>query len=128
MKKRIYVAGPYSADNVLDVLTNIRNGIRAAVKLTQNGYAPYCPWLDFMFHLLLRTDKQEELTVEDYRANSLAWLPACHAVLVLPGYETSRGTQAEIAEALKLNIPVFYDTYTIYQTLNKYEPAQNAKQ
>ena len=46
MMKRIYVAGRYSADNVLDVLRNIGRGEKMCAKLFKMGYAPYCPWHD----------------------------------------------------------------------------------
>ena len=101
---RVYVAGAYSADNVLDVLTNMRRGIALSVQVWQEGFAPFCPWLDFQFGLLT------EATIEDYYEYSMAWLEASHAVLVQPlGAKASKGTQAEIARAKELEIPVFTD-------------------
>ena len=41
---RVYVAGPYSADNVIDVLENIRKGQRASVEILLDGHDPFCPW------------------------------------------------------------------------------------
>jgi hypothetical protein len=38
---------------------------------------------------------------------SFAWLEASDAVLLVPGWENSKGTIAEIARAKVLNIPVF---------------------
>jgi hypothetical protein len=37
---KVYVAGPYSADNVVDVLKNIGAGEHMAGQLFQDGYAP----------------------------------------------------------------------------------------
>lgn len=48
---KVYVAGPYSADNVIDVLKNIVRGEHMAATLFQLGYAPFCPWLDKVFEL-----------------------------------------------------------------------------
>lgn len=103
--KRIYVAGAYSADNVIDVLDNMRRGMRAATEVLLAGYAPFCPWLDYQFQLMLR--EGETLTLQDYYEYSLAWVRAADAMLVLPNSENSKGTQAEIMEAIKLNIPIY---------------------
>ena len=110
--KRIYIAGPYSSDNVLGVLHNIRKGIEVATQVFKDGYAPFCPWLDFHYVLF---DKQEALTVQDFYDYSIAWLEVSDAVLVLPGYENSKGTLAEIKRAGKLGIPVFYDYAELQQ-------------
>jgi len=105
--KRIYVAGAYSANNVLAVLDNIRNGMRAGLEVLLLGYSPFVPWFDFHFQLMLR--ENEKLTVDDYYKYSMAWLEVSDAVYVLPGYEESKGTAAEIARAHELSIPVYYD-------------------
>jgi hypothetical protein len=105
--KRVYVAGAYSSDNVIGVLNNIREGLRWATKIFLAGYAPFAPWLDFQFQLMLRED--ETLTVDRYYQYSLTWLRVSDVVFVTPGWEKSKGTAAEIDEALKLGIPVVYD-------------------
>lgn len=109
---RVYVAGPYSSDNVIGVLDNIRNGMRAATELFLAGFAPFAPWFDFHFHLNLRDG--ETLSVEDYYQYSLAWLEASHAMLVLPGWENSKGTLKEIDRAHELGIPVFYNKENLF--------------
>lgn len=107
IRKRVYVAGAYSADNVLGVLGNIRNGLRLATEVFLVGYAPFCPWLDHQFHFMLRDG--EDLTVQHYYDYSITWLDVSDAVLLVPGWEQSRGTQNEIKRADDLNIPVFRD-------------------
>lgn len=107
MMKRIYVAGAYSANNVIGVLDNIREGMRWATKVFLAGHAPFAPWLDFHFQLMLR--EGERLKVEDYYEYSLAWLRASDVVFVTPGWEQSKGTIAEIAEANRLGIKIVYD-------------------
>ena len=104
--KRIYVAGAYSSNNVIGVLDNIRIGLRASVEVFLAGYSPFVPWFDFLFQLMLRPG--ETLTVQDYYRYSMAWLEVAHAVLVVPGWENSKGTIAEINRAKELNIPIFY--------------------
>ena len=103
---RVYVAGPYSADNVITVLDNIQKGIRLATEIFLLGHSPFTPWLDFHFHLMLR--ESETLTVSDYYRYSLDWLLVSEAMIVVEGYETSLETLNEIAIAKEQGIPVYY--------------------
>ena len=104
--KRVYVAGAYSATNVITVLDNMRKGMRLSTEVMLAGYAPFCPWLDYHFQLMLRDD--ENLTVQSYYDYSMAWLEVSDAVLLVPGWEHSKGTIEEIKVAKSLNIPVYY--------------------
>jgi hypothetical protein len=105
-RMRVYIAGAYSADNVITVLDNMRKGMRDGAIVLQKGMAPFCPWLDYQFQLMLRGN--ESLAVQDYYEYSMAWLRVSDCMLVLPGWENSKGTRAEIDEAIRLNIPIFF--------------------
>ncbi len=102
---RVYVAGPYSSDNVLGVLENIRDGINACTRLFEAGLSPYCPWLDY--HYVLAS--QKPLSVNGFYKLSLDWLMASNAMLVIGAWKKSKGTKLEISKANEYNIPVFYD-------------------
>jgi hypothetical protein len=102
MRKRVFVAGKYNDTNVTNVLANMRKGINASIEVLKAGMAPYCPWLDFQWGLA------EELSAGEYKDVAMAWLSVCDAVVVLPGWETSEGTKAEIDCARELNIPIYY--------------------
>ena len=104
--KCVYVAGSYSADNVLQVFENMRKGIKMSSFLFQNGYAPFCPWLDY--HFCLMKEDNDKLTVEMFYEYSIAWLLKSDALLVLPDSEQSKGTVGEIELAQLYDIPVFY--------------------
>ena len=112
--KRIYVAGPYSANNVMDVLHNIRKGIRMSYIIFAEGYAPFSPWLDFHYVLM---DNPERLTVKNFYEYSLAWLEVSDAVFVLPDFENSKGTLAEIERAKELNIPIVYSLDELFEKI-----------
>ena len=111
--RRVYVAGAYSDNNVIGVLTNMRLGMRASTEVFLAGFAPFSPWLDYHFVLQLQGD--EQITVEDFYEYSLAWLRAADVVYVLPDWEQSKGTRAEIAEAERHGIPVVYSMEELKQ-------------
>ena len=104
--KRVYVAGPYSANNIYDVFENMRKGMRAGVEVFLAGYSPYVPWHDFHHHLMFRDG--ETLSVDDYYEMSMAWLVVSDAMLVLPDWLNSKGTVAEVDKASRLGIPIFH--------------------
>ena len=107
--KRVYVAGPYSADNVLGVLDNVRRGIHWATLVFEAGHAPYCPWLDMHYRLMSLRGTDEAMQVEDFQKASLAWLRVSDVLLAIPGWQQSKGTMAEIAIAEQRGIPVLYE-------------------
>lgn len=104
--KRVYVAGPYSADNIMDVLANMRQGIKACARLLRLDYAPFCPWLDFQFELV------EEHPKDQYYAYSLAWLEVSDMLVLLPGWEKSPGTlrEVEVARYRGIQMRLYCDT------------------
>lgn len=109
--KRVYVAGVYSyvpeGENApVSVFKNMRVGIQAALRVWQLGFAPFCPWLDYLYSLMqpYYFDPQ----VEDYYGMSLAWLDASDYMVVLPyAVEHSVGVQLEIDYAIQKGIPVY---------------------
>lgn len=109
--KRIYIAGKYNDNDVVKVLSNIRKGIDMAAWLIKNGYAVYCPFLDFQ---LAFTPSGNFLEKSDYQDNSMAWVDVSDALMILPGWETSGGTKREIARAKELGIPVFHSAPELF--------------
>jgi len=114
---KVYVAGPYSGQ-LMDSLGYMRNGMRVCTELLLAGFAPFCPWLDFHYFLMLRGE--ELLTKEDFQNYSLAWLEASDIIYVLNGWENSEGTKRELAVALDNKLPVFYQKHMSVQALKEY--------
>lgn len=103
--RRAYIAGPYSGADIIIILGNIRQGINKAAQLMREGYAVFCPFLDFLIALM----PGKQISKEAYQSNSMAWVECCDVMYVLPGWESSNGTKREIARAQELGIPIFYE-------------------
>ena len=110
-RRRVYVAGAYSADNVIDVFRNMRRGMRLATEAMQSGVGiiPFAPWFDYHF-FLQEDDKSNPITLEDIYQYSLSFLENwAEAVLVQQdGWIYSKGTVNEVNKAKELGIPVFF--------------------
>jgi hypothetical protein len=103
-RKRVYVAGAYSAPTVIEVMANMRRGLALSAEAVAAGFAVYSPWCDCLLHFLHRFE------LEECYAYSMPWLEVADAVLVVPeGAYQSRGTTAELARAGELQIPVFFE-------------------
>ena len=113
MKNRIkvYVAGPYSGDNVLSILQNIGRGEKACAKLFTLGFAPFCPWHDKSY---VMDSPDTSFGVEDFQEHSMVWLRVSEAVLVIGKWEKSNGVMAELREAKLLGIPIFYSINELF--------------
>ena len=104
MTKRIYVAGPYSAGNVIDVLKNIGAGRKVCSELFSLGFHVFSPWSDAAFII---DNPHHDFNIDQFYQYSIAWLEVSDAVFLVPGWETSKGTLAEIEVAKELGIPIF---------------------
>ena len=102
--KRIYVAGPYSANNVIDVLKNIGRGEKACARMFELGFYPFCPWHDKTYVMEMCAS---DFTVDQFYRFSMAWLEVSDAVYLIDGWSESQGTLSEIMRAKELGIPVF---------------------
>ena len=104
----IYVAGCYSASNIIDVFRNIRRGLTVTFSLLKAGYIPFVPWFDWLW---LFIDEDEAMEVQDFQRYSIEWMRKCDAVYVheyqLKPWNTSKGTVGEVELARKLTMPVY---------------------
>ena len=103
---RVYVAGPYSADNIIECLQNIGHGESVCADLFCAGLYPFCPWHDKDYVI---KNWHRDQAVEQFYRYSMAWLEVSDCMLVLDGWENSKGTKAEMAYASDtLGIPIYF--------------------
>lgn len=98
---RVYVAGAYSGPDVITILDNMRHGMNVAHQVLKSGYAPFAPWMDYLFSFMGQT------FLNEYYEYSIAWLKVSDAMLLVPGWEDSKGTKKEIEIAQQMGIPIF---------------------
>jgi len=98
----VYCAGKYRAATPELVALNVRKAEDLAAAVLAQGIAVYCP--HSMTHEWERYDTLDD---DKFLFNGLEILKVCDAVLLIPGYETSQGTLAEIDCAEEYGIPVF---------------------
>jgi len=101
----VYVAGPFSANNVVDVLKNIGRGQKMCAKLFKLGFAPFCPWHDRTF---ITDNPDDDFSVEEFYRYSLEFLKRSDVMMVMSGWENSSGTKKEIEFAHTQKITVCF--------------------
>lgn len=117
--KKVYVAGAMSADNILEMLQNIHDGIKLGAQCLKKGFAPFVPHLDIFFRI--QNGEAVDVPVTTYYEYTMAWLHVTDYMVLCPNYKNSVGTQAEIAKAKELGIPVFYSL----EELENYEKGED---
>jgi len=116
---RVYVGGPYRCSGKCGVdLNHMRRGLNMGMDVFLAGYYPFIPWLDYLLKLIGRG---EELETKHLQDNGIAWLLVSDVLLIMPGFENSSGTLAEIEEAEKHGIPV---VYSLEELLEKFPPEE----
>ncbi len=100
--KLIYIAGPYRGPDRASIARNIANAREIAVHAAREGWFPVCPHLN-------TAHMEEDLDYPDdyWLAGTMLLMEKCAAVVLVPGWQNSNGTLAEVARAKQLGIPVF---------------------
>lgn len=102
--KLVYIAGPYTAKTFLGIDQNIADARIAAANLASAGIGFLCPHLNSAHFEVITPEVPPEFWYE----MTMEMLRRADGVWALPGWSFSKGTKAEIAEASKLGLPLFY--------------------
>jgi hypothetical protein len=97
VKKRVYLAGPYSRG---DVGENVHAAVLAADRLWAAGFAVFLPHLTHLWHLV------RPHPYADWIDYDLEWLACCDYLVRLPG--ESAGADQEESFARDHGIPVYH--------------------
>jgi len=99
----VYTAGPYRSDTINGVVKNIQVAREHSERLWQAGYAVLCPHLNTALFNGLVDDQV-------FLDGTMEMLKRCDMIYLLPGWNSSSGTLAELAYARSVNMPVLYYT------------------
>ncbi len=97
--KLVYVAGKFTGANSWEVKQNVNAAEKVAFQVAELGAMPLCP----------HTNTANFFgTLDDafWYAGTLELLRRCDAVILVPGWERSKGVAAELAEAQQLKLPI----------------------
>lgn len=103
----VYIAGPYGDhDGYVRIEERINRARYAAMQLAEHGIPFYSPHLNCAhFEVIAPT-----ATVDFWRAMGMGFVQWAWGLLILNGWQNSKGTQAEIAEARRLGIGIYLPT------------------
>ena len=94
----IYVSGKYTGD----IDANIAVATAVAVTLWELGHAVICPHAN-----TAHFEDAGKITYEQFIAGDLAMIARCDALVMVPGWEDSKGARAEWAYATSLGLPIY---------------------
>jgi len=108
--KVVYVAGPYTAPTDWERKQNIRRAETICAELWKRGYWGLCPHMNTAFFSGICN---EQVFID----GGLEFLRRSDCVILVEGWEKSKGTLGEIEEAEKFGIP-------IYRTLEDFDKGE----
>lgn len=98
--KVVYVAGKFTAPDTWQRVRHVRKAEELGFAVAEAGAMPLIPHAN-------TTNFDGTLSVEFWYEGTLELLRRCDAMILVPGWEGSRGVAAEIAEAKNLMLPIF---------------------
>jgi len=97
--KLIYVAGPFRAKDAWEIEQNIRRAEELSLEIWRAGAVAICPHLNTRFFQGAAPD-------DVWLEGDKEIIRRCDAVCLVQNWEKSVGTQAEVALASEIGIPV----------------------
>lgn len=110
--KQVYISGPISNGGKLqlhDELENVRYATELAAEFIHKGINPVCPH----WSLLAERFVHMRISYEDWLKIDMDTIERCDAVYRISG--DSGGADREVAHAVSIGKPVFYNLLALYE-------------
>lgn len=114
--KVVYVAGRFSAPDQWRRARNVRAAETLAFAVAEVGAMPLNPLANT--HNFFGTLSEENF----WYPGTMELLRRCDAMIIVPGWEGSKGVAMEIEEAKKISMPVFERVEELKTWLEKEQP------
>jgi len=111
--KAVYIAGKLSDPNTVSYIKNVSNMMEISQMVKSEGFSVFVPAIDVLLGI-----KFGYTSYDEYFNNNLAWLARADAVVLVPDWETSKGTKRELEVAKQLNIPIFENVVDLIEHFN----------
>ena len=118
--KVIYIVAKFRGPDAWAVEENIRKAERVGFDVACYGMSPLIPHTNTRFF-------NGTLTEQFWLDATMALLRKCDAVITHPNWTDSEGGKAEVKEALRLGIPVFYEITSLVDWLHFQQALAEAK-
>lgn len=105
----IYVAGPYRGQSKEAVELNASVARAVGLLVARKGWAPAVPHYNTYLYDFITTDLDDEFWLNA----TMELMRRCDAVVLVPGWQRSQGTLAEIKEAQRLGLPIYYAEHDV---------------
>lgn len=101
-----YIIGPFRAPHHWGVVQNVRAAEAVALQVWLAGAAALCPHLNCVNFEGAAGDSKENASI--WLDGDIAMLKRCDAVVLVPGWEKSTGSRAEVEIARAEGLAVFF--------------------
>lgn len=107
-RKLVYISGQYSGPTFQSVAENILRAREYGRMAWEAGAAAFVPHMNTAFF-----DFDTKLSPQDFYDADLQFLSFCDAILLIPGWERSKGAKMEKLFAEGISLPIFYDVVAL---------------
>lgn len=112
----VYISGPMTANEHKTIEEHVAAGVRAHLELLKAGIPNFCPHLSGIYPTAWTALRHEEWIAYD-----LAVIDRCTHMVMIDGWEQSKGARAEFQYALTRRMPIAMGVAELVRMVNSGE-------